>query len=215
MHILNEFIQCRVETWPVQIFSTHYAVFTPSARACCPFFEINVDIYSWMNPPTQSRDQPPKHLSGCLGKWSVKVGNIKINAYYMAKVWEESLLIKHVALINNGDSLLLSKQQQQRQSLHIKINFPALDAAPLCVAGSLPPSLIWFAGEAWYGGGMRPRNSALLRWLCNGNGNVCVSFLIFSRCLFCKTGTSAGGAPSPSLSLSLPFCSTFLQVNAT
>lgn len=47
---------------------------------------------------------------------------------------------------------------------------------------------------------MRPRNSALLRWLCNGNGNVCVSFLIFSRCLFCKTGTSAGGAPSPSLS---------------
>lgn len=48
--------------------------------------------------------------------------------------------------------------------------------------------------------GMRPRNSALLRWLCNGNGNVCVSFLIFSRCLFCKTGTSAGGAPSPSLS---------------
>lgn len=43
------------------------------------------------------------------------------------------------------------------------------------------------------------------------NGNVCVSFLIFSRCLFCKTGTSAGGAPPPSLSLSLHTLSFYLS----
>lgn len=102
-----------------------------------------------------------------------------------------------MSLINNGNSLL-SKQQQQQQSLHIKINFPALDAAPLCVAGSLPPSLIWFAGEAWEEECGQGTPRCFVDYATNGN--VCVSFLIFSRCLFCKTGTSTGGAPSPALS---------------
>lgn len=119
-----------------------------------------------------------------------------------------------MSFINNGNSLLSKRQQQQQQqqSLHIKVNFPALDAAPLFVTALC--HLLWFdyqKEEAWEEecGKGTPR---CFVGYAETNGNVCVSFLIFCRCLFCKTGTSTGGAPSPSLSLSLsprPFLLSF------